>query len=169
MPSGGELLDYWREHQVPRLRARRLTVGKSPSTSLFIVIHFMCIRAQVQFLPKITPMRLFNNSNAFVNLVVRLQGAGGLSDADLANMTATTVTVVRRWRTGRAHPDIDIQLFLSRLDYTVTCLADTLPPAEIRSWLYARQRVWRHLCAAEMLRTDKADKVIESANALAAA
>lgn len=86
-----------------------------------------------------------------VQLIARLQKAGGLKGTDIANLTGVSRATVSSWGTGRKSPHPKTQLIISDLACVVMRLSAYYSREQVRPWLYARHPQLKGLRAVDLI------------------
>jgi transcriptional regulator with XRE-family HTH domain len=99
-------------------------------------------------------------SNAIARKLDSIRQKSAMRSADVANLLGTRPEAVSRWNTGRAFPRPESQKLLLELEYIADQLSDFFEPADVRLWLFSRQRLLGGQTPAELIQKGRADEVI---------
>lgn len=99
-------------------------------------------------------------SNAIARKLESIQQKSAMRSVDVANLLGTRPETVSRWNQGRAFPRPDAQKLLLDLEYIADQLSDFYEPADVRLWLFSRQKLLNGEIPAELIQKGRANEVI---------
>lgn len=99
-------------------------------------------------------------SNAIARKLEAIQRKSAMRSVDVANLLGTRPETVSRWNQGRAFPRPDAQKLLLDLEYIADQLSDFYEPADVRLWLFSRQKLLNGEIPAELIQKGRANEVI---------
>lgn len=99
-------------------------------------------------------------SDAVPSLIRQLAELGGLTGADIANMTGVSRATVWRWKMGAVKPRPGAQRALSELREIVGRLGGCYTAGEVRAWLHACHPQLEGARAAELIRQNRPEEVL---------
>jgi DNA-binding transcriptional regulator YiaG len=99
-------------------------------------------------------------SNAIARKLESIQQKSAMRSVDVANLLGTRPETVSRWNQGRAFPRPDAQRLLLDLEYIADQLSDFYEPADVRLWLFSRQKLLNGEIPAELIQQGRANEVI---------
>lgn len=99
-------------------------------------------------------------SNAIARKLESIQSKGAMRSIDVANLLGTRPETVSRWNQGKAFPRPDAQKLLLDLEYIADQLSDFYDPADVRLWLFSRQKLLGGSTPAALIQAGRADEVI---------
>lgn len=99
-------------------------------------------------------------SNAIARKLDSIQQKSAMRSVDVANLLGTRPETVSRWNQGRAFPRPDAQKLLLDLEYIADQLSEFYEPADVRLWLYSRQKLLKGETPAELIQQGRTNEVI---------
>ncbi|MGH8558062.1 MAG: hypothetical protein ACRESZ_11485 [Methylococcales bacterium] len=99
-------------------------------------------------------------SNAIARKLDSIQQKSAMRSVDVANLLGTRPETVSRWNQGRAFPPPDAQKLLLELEYIADQLSEFYEPADVRLWLYSRQKLLKGETPAELIQQGRSSEVI---------
>jgi len=99
-------------------------------------------------------------SNAIARKLDSIHLKSAMRSVDVANLLGMRPETVSRWNQGRAFPRPDTQKLLLDLEYIADQLSDFYEPADVRLWLFSRQRLLGGKIPAELIQQGRANDVI---------
>jgi transcriptional regulator with XRE-family HTH domain len=99
-------------------------------------------------------------SNAIARKLESIQQKSAMRSVDVANLLGTRPETVSRWNQGKAFPRPDAQKLLLDLEYIADQLSDFYEPADVRLWLFSRQKLLGGEIPAVLIQQGRANEVI---------
>lgn len=99
-------------------------------------------------------------SNAIARKLERIQSKSAMRSIDVAKLLGARPETVSRWNQGKAFPRSDAQQLLLDLEYIADQLSDFYDPADVRLWLFSRQKLLGGSTPAALIQEGRADEVI---------
>ncbi|HJQ15551.1 MAG TPA: hypothetical protein VJR87_09475 [Allosphingosinicella sp.] len=99
-------------------------------------------------------------SNAIARKLDSIQQKSAMRSIDVANLLGARPETVSRWNQGRAFPRPDAQKLLLDLEYIADQLSDFYEPADVRLWLFSRQKLLNGKMPAALIQQGRVDDVI---------
>lgn len=99
-------------------------------------------------------------SNAIARKLESIEKNSAMRSVDVANLLGARPETVSRWNQGKAFPRSDKQKLLLDLEYIADQLSDFYEPADVRLWLFSRQRLLKGETPAALIQQGRANEVI---------
>jgi hypothetical protein len=99
-------------------------------------------------------------TNAIARRLTSIEQKSAMRSVDVANLLGTRPETVSRWNQGRAFPRPDTQKLLLDLEFIADQLSDFYEPAEVRLWLFSRQKLLHGEKPADLIQKGRANEVI---------
>ncbi len=99
-------------------------------------------------------------SSAIARKLETIQEKSAMKSVDVANLMGIRPETVSRWNQGKAFPRPEAQKLLLDLEYIADQLSDFYEPADVRLWLFSRQKLLKSETPSDLIQQGRANEVI---------
>ena len=99
-------------------------------------------------------------SSAIARKLETIQEKSAMKSVDVANLMGIRPETVSRWNQGKAFPRPEAQKLLLDLEYIADQLSDFYEPADVRLWLFSRQKLLNSETPSDLIQQGRANEVI---------